>query len=1136
MADSKLRISGSSTATYVASKTWRPSHASWLAGGAVFSSARGSERGSEASSEDAWRQHGDVPILPSHEGRGSPSRSGRTSLLLNSKRISLSTTRRSASFECGDMDTVSAPGKAAKGAVWRCVPSCGAFSRAIMQSPSFSTCMFMLSVYTLFGDDVRLAFFAKDSDQSFDFVTLTCMFFFALENVISSVAIQDYFLSFFWVLDIIATVSLIFDVSFVWEALVGSKTLHEIGSEEQGGSMAQSEYARASRAGRLGTRVVRILRVLRLIRIVRMFKFFLTIRRNCSNRSYGVPPDGDDTDQEDQQNESRVGKKLLERTTIWVVLLVLVLLVMVPFLSSKEDDTMMHTSAQYGLDVVHQAWRDYVSVGGGATGTADDRTAMGKRITWEQQVLTYIYYHNWHGGNCSGDFCTASNLHRLCFLGYITDSVSSNLTANASHGMRGYIRELGHAVSLWEQDLFVGGSSWSDMVYVLGELPMNIKQKLAQPWPVACDESTDGLTVYGVSLIPGVDCPWVTFRLMETQWYQPWTHGRDDRSTGGRFVVCFDTRSQSHLEGLMSVGRTMFIVFVLMFGSMTLGKDTDRLVLHPIEKMITTLEAIRSDPLYAIRLGDEEWRLQLEAQEKQDTFVTRINATVSRGSRSGSTSLKVRKLPASSTEKPVETKILENTIIKLGSLLALGFGEAGSEIIGQNLDDDDGLVDVMVPGRKLQGVFGFCRIRCFFEVTEILQGKTMIFANQVAEIVHQIVDEHIGAANKNLGDAFLLVWRIGFYDPSLHAKIADLSVLSFVQILSAVNRDHHLAEWRAHPVLTARFGTNYRVSLGFGLHLGWSIEGAIGSEFKIDAGYLSCNVNMAMGLEGMSKHYRALILMSQDLVRACSKDLLPFFRAIDHIKLSGAKSPSRVFTVDLDCSALLVERKGKGRTLTATERHNKRYEDRQRRDRLKLERLEDTYRVSEVFATDIHIQRMRAMYHLGFFQAWENGYLNYEAGEWDVARRVFLQTQTMLQDHGQQCCVDGPSAALLEYMRETRYEAPLAWPGYRQQAGTRGTDDVKLLTSSGMRAASKTIASRPRTQSAVDTLCFELPPSLENTPRAPTCCDPSMKRGAKQFILSLPSPPFNAGPLPRLSVKDSSPRVPLVLPGPGRLS
>ena len=35
---------------------------------------------------------------------------------------------------------------------------------------------------------------------------------------------------------------------------------------------------------------------------------------------------------------------------------------------------------------------------------------------------------------------------------------------------------------------------------------------------------------------------------------------------------------------------------------------------------------------------------------------------------------------------------------------------------------------------------------------------------------------------------------------------------------------------------------NYRVRMGFGIHAGWAIEGAIGSEYKIDASYISPHV------------------------------------------------------------------------------------------------------------------------------------------------------------------------------------------------------------------------------------------------------------------------------------------------------
>ena len=36
----------------------------------------------------------------------------------------------------------------------------------------------------------------------------------------------------------------------------------------------------------------------------------------------------------------------------------------------------------------------------------------------------------------------------------------------------------------------------------------------------------------------------------------------------------------------------------------------------------------------------------------------------------------------------------------------------------------------------------------------------MMFVNTVAEIVHGLVDQYAGTANKNIGDAFLLVWKI----------------------------------------------------------------------------------------------------------------------------------------------------------------------------------------------------------------------------------------------------------------------------------------------------------------------------------------------------------------------------------------
>jgi class 3 adenylate cyclase len=68
-------------------------------------------------------------------------------------------------------------------------------------------------------------------------------------------------------------------------------------------------------------------------------------------------------------------------------------------------------------------------------------------------------------------------------------------------------------------------------------------------------------------------------------------------------------------------------------------------------------------------------------------------------------------------------------------------------------------INPMLPGQKIISIFGFCDIRNFTDATEVLQEGVMVFVNEIGEIVHKIVDNYSGAANKNIGDAFLLVWK-----------------------------------------------------------------------------------------------------------------------------------------------------------------------------------------------------------------------------------------------------------------------------------------------------------------------------------------------------------------------------------------
>ena len=87
------------------------------------------------------------------------------------------------------------------------------------------------------------------------------------------------------------------------------------------------------------------------------------------------------------------------------------------------------------------------------------------------------------------------------------------------------------------------------------------------------------------------------------------------------------------------------------------------------------------------------------------------------------------------------------------------------------LGDD---VNPMMPGAKLFCIFGFCDIRNFTDATEVLQEGVMLFVNEIGEVVHRIIDEYSGAANKNIGDAFLLVWKFEEQDMVRDKKTGDV--------------------------------------------------------------------------------------------------------------------------------------------------------------------------------------------------------------------------------------------------------------------------------------------------------------------------------------------------------------------------
>jgi hypothetical protein len=89
----------------------------------------------------------------------------------------------------------------------------------LLDNKYYTVFMTIITVFALFGDDLRIVACPISTDRYFYSVTIACMFFFGVECILASIAKPDYFVGFYFWLDVLATMSLIFDVGFLWDEL-----------------------------------------------------------------------------------------------------------------------------------------------------------------------------------------------------------------------------------------------------------------------------------------------------------------------------------------------------------------------------------------------------------------------------------------------------------------------------------------------------------------------------------------------------------------------------------------------------------------------------------------------------------------------------------------------------------------------------------------------------------------------------------------------------------------------------------------------------------------------------------------------------------------------------------------------------
>ena len=123
-------------------------------------------------------------------------------------------------------------------------------------------------------------------------------------------------------------------------------------------------------------------------------------------------------------------------------------------------------------------------------------------------------------------------------------------------------------------------------------------------------------------------------------------------------------------------------------------------------------------------------------------------------------------------------------------------------------------------------------------------------------------------------------------------ELADKSLITAVKIVSEIRRANQFKIYYRQSKIAQCFEGLTRPYLTFGLHMGWIIEGAIGSDQKIDASYLSPNLHIVNRVQELTKDYNMQILLTESLYSLMSLKARNTLRKIDVITMNTFKNQS----------------------------------------------------------------------------------------------------------------------------------------------------------------------------------------------------------------------------------------------------
>lgn len=176
--------------------------------------------------------------------------------------------------------------------------------------------MSFLTFYVLFEEDVWILVIPMALDDVFMFFNCIALALFAIDLICSSIAIWGYFFGFYFWLDLIAVISLITDITWIWYWVIGVST--DLSKYvDSNGNFDPRQLEGWSSDSQRAEQALLIIRKIRLVRVVKLYKYAV--------QAFGKS----DTK---KAEKSMIGKKLSDVTTKRLIILILILVFSIPIL------------------------------------------------------------------------------------------------------------------------------------------------------------------------------------------------------------------------------------------------------------------------------------------------------------------------------------------------------------------------------------------------------------------------------------------------------------------------------------------------------------------------------------------------------------------------------------------------------------------------------------------------------------------------------------------------------------------------------------------------------------------------------------------------------------------------------------